>query len=127
LLQRRSRITGAPEKEEANPSTENIFRITDELVHQVDKTKKIIIIMILALVVAIPVSWHLAPAISSSQHAFVLVGYITIALAAIFLGIGVRQWLVLSRWTRKYKKYKELQKKVDDKLDFEENGAGSKE
>jgi hypothetical protein len=52
-----------------------------------------------------------------------VVGYITIAIAALFLAIGVRQWLLLSKWTSKYKRYKELQKKIDEKLDFESEPA----
>jgi high-affinity Fe2+/Pb2+ permease len=103
-------------------SENNIFRIADELVSQVDKTKKIVVIMILAIVVAIPVSWHVAPILtSSSSDNFRLVGYVTIIIAAVFLAIGVRQWLILSKWTSNYKKYKELQKKVDAQLDFEKS------
>jgi high-affinity Fe2+/Pb2+ permease len=99
----------------------NILRITDELVHQVDRTKKMVVIMIAALVIAIPVSWHLAPIVTnSSVNDFHLFGYVTIGIAAIFLAVGVRQWLVLSKWTNNYKKYKELQRKIDEKLDFGE-------
>ncbi len=111
---------------EQTPSTENIFRITDELVSQVDRTKKLVIIMIIAIVIAVPVSWHAAPLLtSSSSSSFRAVGYVTIIIALIFLGIGVRQWLVLSKWTSKYKKYKELQKKIDEKLDFESEEKSS--
>jgi high-affinity Fe2+/Pb2+ permease len=104
-------------RKEVDPSTENIFRITDELVRQVDKTKKMVIVMIVAIVVAVPVSWHVAPLLGTSDN-FRIVGYFTIAIAAIFIAIGVRQWLQLSKWTKRYKTYKELQKKVDKELDF---------
>jgi hypothetical protein len=105
-------------------STENIFRITDELVSQVDRTKKFVVIMIIAIVIAVPVSWHAAPLLTGSANSFRLIGYVTIVIALIFLAIGVRQWIVLSKWTGKYKKYKELQKKIDDKLNFEDEGSG---
>jgi hypothetical protein len=36
----------------------------------------------------------------------------------VWLGIGIRQWFVLSGWT-KYERYKELQKKIDEKLDYD--------
>ena len=100
-------------------SSENIFRIADELVRQVDRTKKIVLIMIIAVIVAIPVSWHVAALVKGI--AFSIVGYIAILIAIIFLAIGVRQWTVLSKWTKKYKTYKLMQKKVDEKLDFEKN------
>jgi hypothetical protein len=103
-------------------SSENILRITDELVKQVDRTKKLVLIMILAVVVAIPVTWHVAPLVTGLG--FRLIGYTVIAIAVIFLGIGVRQWMVLSKWTNNYKSYKELQKKVDEKLDFEGSNPG---
>ncbi len=99
------------------PSEKNIFRIADELVRQVDRTKKIVLIMIIAVIVAVPVSWHLAPLVKGAP--FQLIGYVAIATAIAFFGIGTRQWLVLSRWTKRYKAYKTLQKKIDEKLDFE--------
>ena len=52
--------------------------------------------------------------------------YIAIVIGALFLLIGVKQWLVLSKWTKKYKKYKEMQSKVDEKLNFDSNGSEQK-
>lgn len=100
-------------------TSENIFRITDELVRQVDRTKKMVLIMIIAVIIAVPVSWHVAALVKGI--AFSIVGYTAIAVAVLFLGIGVRQWTVLSKWTRGYKAYKEKQKRIDDKLDFDKN------
>ncbi|MFL6309847.1 MAG: hypothetical protein ACJ70T_07600 [Nitrososphaera sp.] len=39
-----------------NKPVENIFRITDEIVHQLNKTKKMIILMIISIVVVLPVT-----------------------------------------------------------------------
>ncbi len=39
----------------------------------------------------------------------------------IWLGVGIRQWYVLSKWSKKYQRYKELQKKLDEKLDYDNN------
>jgi hypothetical protein len=100
-------------------TTENILRITEELVRQVDRSKRMIVIMIIAIIIAIPVSWHVAPLLTGSPDSFRLVGYITIAVAVLFLALGVRQWLILSKWTSRYKVYKEMQKRIDEKLDFE--------
>jgi hypothetical protein len=102
-------------------SSNNILRITDELVRQVDQTKKLVVIMLLVVVIAVPVSWHLAPLITSSSPGnFRIAGYVTIAVAIAFIGIGIRQWLQLSKWTKKYRLYKEMQSKVDAELDFDD-------
>ncbi len=103
----------------------NILRITDELVSQVDKTKRLVVLMIVAVVIAIPVTWHASALVSSSSDSFRLVGYVTVLIALVFLAIGVRQWMVLSKWTRRYKQFKELQSKVDEKLDFEAETSGN--
>jgi hypothetical protein len=107
--------TGSDDDEKI--SAGNILRIADELVHQVDRTKKMVLIMILAVIIGVPLSWHLAPLVKGVS--FNAVGYFAIGIAAVFIGIGVRQWLVLSKWTKKYKSYKELQKKIERQLDFE--------
>jgi hypothetical protein len=39
----------------------------------------------------------------------------------VWLGVGIRQWIVFSRWKRKYQVYKALQKKVEESLDFEKS------
>ena len=105
--------------EEDKVSSENILRITDELVHQVDMTKKLVLIMIIAVIIAVPTSWHVAALVKGV--AFSVVGYIAVVTAILFLGIGIRQWTVLSKWTKRYKAYNEMQKKVDEKLDFDED------
>lgn len=102
-------------------TSENILRITDELVRQVDRTKKMVLIMIIAVIIAVPVSWHVAAFVKGI--AFSVVGYTAIAIAVIFLGIGVNQWRILSKWTKRYKAYKEMQKKVDEKLDFDKEDS----
>ncbi|MDG7001308.1 MAG: hypothetical protein JRN15_19605 [Nitrososphaerota archaeon] len=109
--------------EDENPSTENILRITDELVRQVNRTKKMILLMIVAIIVAIPVSWHVSPLLLGTPYNFRLAGVVTIIIAAAFFAIGARQWLVLSKWTGRYKVYKEMQSKVDEKLDFESGNS----
>lgn len=109
-----------PKSKEDTPSENNIFRITDELVNQVDKSKKMMIIMIITIIVALPVLWHVVPVITkSSPGTSVIAGYGTVVIAVVFVALGVRQWSLLSKWTSRYRLYKELQKRVDEKLDFE--------
>jgi energy-coupling factor transporter transmembrane protein EcfT len=100
-------------------TSENILRIADELVHQVDKTKKLVLIMVVAIIVAIPLSWHVTPLLLGSPYNFRVAGIVTIFIAIAFIALGVRQWMTFSKWTERYKAYKELQAKIDAKLDFE--------
>jgi hypothetical protein len=37
------------------------------------------------------------------------------------LGIGIRQWMALSKWNKKYQKYKGLQKKMDKEIGDKDN------
>ena len=140
----------------ADPSkdkpVENIFRITDEIVHQLNKTKKMVILMIVSIVVVLPVThfitfavigetvfderngsggrpgppWlndqsggSVAGAAPPDNPAFRIVQAVVIGTILFWLGIGIRQWFVLSKWTKKYKQYKQLQKKIDEKLDYD--------
>ena len=59
------------------------------------------------------------PPHSSSQIA--LARIVPILVSLVWLGIGIRQWFVLSRWSKKYERYKELQKRIDTKLDYGNN------
>lgn len=109
----------APDEGAEDVLSENILRIADELVRQVDRAKKLVVVMLLALIVGVPVGWHVAGAISGSKDSFMIIGYATILLAVAFVIVGVRQWQTLSKWTERYKAYQELQRKIDAKLDFE--------
>ena len=51
--------------------------------------------------------------------AFRIAQVVVIGTILFWLGIGIRQWFVLSKWTKKYKQYKQLQKKIDEKLDYD--------
>ena len=46
---------------------------------------------------------------------------IPILVSLTWLGIGIWQWFVLSKWSKKYERYKELQKRIDEKLDDDYN------
>lgn len=45
--------------------------------------------------------------------------FLIFVISIIWLGIGIRQWIVLSKWSKKYERYKEKQKEIDKKLDEE--------
>lgn len=119
---------------------ENIFRAMDEIVYQLNKTKRLFILMIVSFVVIVPVTHAISVAVlggttfdggppfdrngppgSPDNPAFRIVQAVVVGTVLVWIGIGIRQWFVLSKWTKKYKQYKELQKKVDEKLDYDED------
>lgn len=106
---------------------ENIFQIVDGIVYQLNKTKKLIIILIIAIVVSIPLSFHITFTLLESPFHFGAARLIPILLVIAFIVIGVRQWLVLSKWTKKYEEYKALQKRIDEKLDYDESDEGKQQ
>ena len=116
-------MTEPKKRENAGTRAENIFSIVDRPVYQIDRTKKFILIMIIAIIAAVPLSWHVSPFLLGMPggYSFRLAGIVAVIIAAIFLLIGARQWMLLSDWTRKYKAYEEQQKKIDEKLDFEDS------
>lgn len=116
-------MTESEKTDNAGAAAENIFSIADRLVYQIDRTKKFIVAMIIAIIVAIPLSWHVSPLLLGTPggYSFRLAGIVAVVIAAIFLVIGARQWMLLSDWTRKYRAYKQQQRKIDEKLDFEDS------
>jgi len=121
---------------EKNNGDENLFQIMDGIISQLNKTKKMFIIMILTLLILPPISFVITFALLGPPmffgggmhpegsgpgfgHGFGIARGVPILIFLIWLGIGIRQWFVLSKWTKKYERYKELQKKIDEKLDYD--------
>ena len=42
---------------------------------------------------------------------------IIIVISLVWLGIGIRQWVVLSKWDKKYQNFKAKQKEIDKELE----------
>ena len=118
---------------------ENIFRIMDEIVGHLNKTKKMVILMIISIIIVLPVT-HIITFVligdtgfddggrsrfdssgggPPDNPAFRIVEAVVIGTILFWIGIGIRQWFMLSKWTKKYKQYKQLQKKIDEKLDYD--------
>jgi hypothetical protein len=109
----------------------------DGIIQQLNRTKKMFIIMILTIMIIPPMAFAVTFALlgppfpfhdSGGPHdrfgpgfnpAFGIARVIPFLISLIWLGIGIRQWFVLSKWTKKYERYKELQKKIDEKLDYD--------
>ena len=115
---------------------DNIFQIMDGIIAQLNRTKKMFIIMILTLMIIPPVAFAVTFALlgppfhfetggrgGSSPDGFgpppqiAVARIVPIFVSLVWLGIGIRQWFVLSKWSKKYERYKELQKMVDEKLE----------
>ena len=110
---------------------ENLFEIMDGIILQLNRTKKMFIIMIITVMVISPIALLITylvfpPPFEQGEekmrregtgpfHRFFL-RYIPPIVSVIWLGIGIRQWFVLSKWTAKYDKYKKLQEEIDKKL-----------
>ena len=122
----------------------------DGIIDQLNETKNLFIIMILTVMIIPPIAFMLTfvffgfPFHDNDDHTWFsnkpwgntvdpdttpghginpsirFLPLIPVIVVLVWLGIGIRQWFVLSKWDKKYKKYKELQRKVDEKLDKED-------
>ncbi len=133
-------------KKKKEDHKENLFEIMDGIISQLNKTKKMFILMIITILILPPISFVITFAIFGPPmffdggnggggtgmhnegfrfgpegfgHGFALARVIPILIFIVWLGIGIRQWFVLSKWTKRYERYKELQKKIDEKLDYD--------
>lgn len=129
-------MTDVREDKDDNKPKENIFRIMDGIITQLNRTKKMFIIMILTIMIIPPIAFALSfallgppfPLYGGEQAdrfdrfgpgfnpAFGIARIVPFLIAIIWLGIGIWQWFVLSKWTKKYERYKDLRKKTDEKL-----------
>jgi len=49
------------------------------------------------------------------------------AISIVWLGVGIRQWIVISKWDKRYQQFKEHQKEIDKKFqdDSDDDFAGN--
>jgi steroid 5-alpha reductase family enzyme len=114
-------VTESNKSDDDSRFRENLFQIMDRIIYELNKTKKLFIVLIIATVVAIPLSFHVTSALLEPPFHFGTARIIPILVAIAFILVGIRQWLALSRWTKKYGQYKESQKKIDAKLDYDKD------
>jgi hypothetical protein len=146
-------ILGNNARNDGRTDSSSIFYILDGIIDQLNKTKKLFIIMILTVMIIPPIAFMLTfvffgfPFHNNDDHSwfsnkpwgnaidpntisnpgpgsgpnfdtsFGFLPLIPVIVVLVWLGIGIRQWFVLSKWDKKYKKYKELQRKVNEELD----------
>jgi hypothetical protein len=83
-----------------------------------------VIMMVLSFIIIVSIIAYigLIPQITVGVGKFISI--IGEAVFLVWLGVGIRQWIVLSKWKQKYLMYlmyKEVQKKVEESLDFEKS------
>jgi energy-coupling factor transporter transmembrane protein EcfT len=100
---------------------ENLLEILDNVIHQLDFTKKIVIIMVLSFVIIVPIIAYLGLMSQTTAGVGKFIPILGGAVFLVWLGVGIRQWIMFSKWAHKYRMYKEVQKKVEESLDFEKN------
>ena len=132
--------------------SENIFEIMDGIIDQLNNTKRLFIAMILTVMIIPPLVFIVAfelitstsdnpsPSVPPINHykgehrgdglfgdkpMFTITRNIPLIIGIIWLGVGIRQWIVLSKWSRKYQRYKELQKKIDEEMNNEEDSVNN--
>jgi cell division protein FtsL len=132
-----------------NKPTQNIFQIMDEIVRHLNRTKKMFLIMTVSVIIVVPGTFIVTFALLGGssfwggppgggepndggggppdESAFGIARAIVIVFLLAWIVIGIRQWFVLSKWTQRYEIYKELQKKVDEKLDYERSKENNNE
>jgi len=154
----------------SSKDSKNLFEIMDGIIDQLNKTKRLFIIMILTVMIIPPMVFVITfellgppgpPSYTSSLNStspspspspsppsskmemmthhksehregllgfnllFTIVKNIPLIIGIVWLGIGIRQWILLSKWSRKYQRYKELQKKIDEKFDNDNDLNGN--
>lgn len=103
---------------------EHLPEMLDNVIRQLNFNRKMIIIMVLTFVIIVPVIAYLGYLSQSTAGVGVYIPIIGGAVFLAWLGVGVRQWLVLSKWLRNLQVYKARQKEIEDLLDFEKNDEG---
>jgi hypothetical protein len=136
-------MTDVREDKDDNRSKENIFRIMEGIITQLNRTKKMFIIMILTIMIIPPIAFALSFALLGPPFplydggpadrfdrfgpgfnpAFGIARIVPFLIAIIWLGIGIWQWFVLSKWTKKYERYKDLRKRTDEILKDDDNNS----
>jgi hypothetical protein len=100
---------------------ESLLEILDNVIHQFDFTRKLMIVMIISFVIIVPIIAILGLMSQSTAGVGKFIPIIGGAVFLVWLGIGIKQWLVFSRWKHKYQEFNALQKKLEESLDFEKD------
>ena len=120
------------EPEKKDDPGHNLFKVMDGIIYQLNATKRLFIIMILSMMILPPIallisSLLIAPPFQDSNSfpalhrdgfgvRFFDLRILPLVISLVWLGIGIRQWFILSKWTKRYVQYKKMQENIDKKL-----------
>lgn len=102
---------------------ENLLEILDNVIHQLDFTKKIVIIMVVSFFTVVPITAIVINSLSTRDDLQFVIPLVYSLVFLFWLGVGIRQWIVFSRWAQKYRLYKKLQRRLDERLDFDKGDS----
>lgn len=153
----------AESKNNRDKKRENVFEILDGIMFQLNRTKKMFLIMILTILIIPPLAilitvnvldspfdvrfeehrelrqelgLPVSEELTEEQKLLIQQEYkdrhgglfffrgpqfVIFVIALVWLGIGIRQWTVLSKWSKKYENFKKQQEEIDKKLKDEED------
>ncbi len=102
--------------------TRSVFKIMDDMVEQINKTKKVFMILLVTMIIP-PVILEIIFTVFDisfesihSESVDVIHSIVFIMFIGIWLGLGGRYLFVLNKLTKKYQEFKESQEKLDKKL-----------
>jgi len=103
--------------------TRSIFKTMDDMVEQINKTKKVFMILLVTIIIPpvileiIFTVYGLSYESLHSESGDIIHTIVFIMFIGIWVGLGGRYLIVLNRLTRRYQEFKESQEKLDKKLD----------
>ena len=103
--------------------TRSVFKIMDDMVEQINKTKKVFMILLVTIIIP-PVILEIMFTVFDlsyeslhSESGDIIHSIVFIMFIGIWVGLGGRYLIVLNRLTKRYQEFKESQEKLDKKLD----------
>jgi len=103
--------------------TRSIFKTMDDMVEQINKTKKVFMILLVTIIIP-PVILEIIFTVFDisyeslhSESGDIIHTIVFIMFIGIWVGLGGRYLIVLNRLTKRYQEFKESQEKLDKKLD----------
>jgi len=103
--------------------TRSIFKTMDDMVEQINKTKKVFLILLVTIIIPpvileiIFTVFDLSYESLHSESGDIIHTIVFIMFIGIWVGLGGRYLIVLNKLTKRYQEFKESQEKLDKKLD----------
>ena len=117
---------------------EGVFEIMDGLMSQLNSTKKMFLALIFTIIVLPAIAMLIIVVtldfpfdgfegkefqekrFESSSGLLFISRMIIFVAAMIWLGIGIRKWFVISKWSKKYVQFKQRQAEIERQFDDDE-------